>query len=133
MSTVSAIRISDLPSSSSRRERFPAEAATMTAPSGSVKESAQVRLNAGALSDDDAEREVERAARTDERAGQLQVRTRLDEEPAVRLAEAEHPKLVVPPADDPLVFGGELVGWRELGCGHICSNEHIRAEFVGRS
>ena len=133
MSTVSAIRISDLPSSSSRRERFPAEAATMTAPNGSVKESAKVRLNAGAWSDDDAEREVERAAGADERAGQLQVCAGLDEDPALLLAETEHPELVVPPADDPLIFGGELLGWRELGCGHTCSNEHIRAEFVGRS
>ena len=132
MSTMSAIRISDLPSSSCR-ESFPAEAATMTAPERSVKKVAQDRLEAGAGSDDDAEREVQRAAGADERAGQLQVRARLDEEPALLLTEAEEPELVVAPTGDPLVFGGELVGWRELGCGHTCSNEHIRAEFVGRS
>jgi hypothetical protein len=83
--------------------------------------------------DDDAQREVERAACADERASQLQVCAGLDEEPALLLAEAEEPELVVPPTGDPLIFGGELVGWRKLGCGHTCSNEHIRAEFVGRS
>ena len=129
---MSAIRISDLPSASYRGSS-PARAATITAPGGSVKELAQDRLNAGVRSDDDAEREVERAAGADEGAGQLQVCAGLDEDPALLLAETEHPELVVPPADDPLIFGGELLGWRELGCGHTCSNEHIRAEFVGRS
>jgi hypothetical protein len=105
----------------------------MTAPERSVKKVAQDRLKAGAWSDDDAEREVQRATGPDERAGQLQVRAGLDEEPALLFAEAEEPELVVAPTGDPLVFGGELVGWRELGCGHTCSNEHIRAEFVGRS
>ena len=83
-------------------------------------------------SDDDAESEVERAARTDERAGQLQVRAGLDEEPTLLLAEAEEPELVVAPAGNALILGRQLGGW-ELGCGHTCSNEHIRAEFVGRS
>lgn len=131
MSTVDAIRISDLPSSSGRGS--PAEAATMTAPEGSVKEVAQGRLKAGRRSDDDAEREVKRAAGADERAGQLQVRAGLDQEPAVLLAETEEPELVVPPTGDTPILGRERVGWRELGCGHTCSNEHIRAEFVGSS
>jgi hypothetical protein len=87
----------------------------------------------GVNSNDDAQREVQRAAGADERAGQLKVRARLDENPAVVLAEAEEPELVVAPARDALVLGGQLVGRWELGCGHNCSNEQIRAEFVGRS
>ena len=77
---------------------------------------------------------MQRAARADERPGQLEIRTRLDEEPALLFAEPERPELVVAPADDALILGGQLVGegW-ELGCGHNCSNEQIRAEFVGRS
>jgi hypothetical protein len=84
--------------------------------------------------DDDTKREVERTAGADERAGQLQVRARVDEEPAVLVAEAEEPELVIAPADDPLILVRQLVGglW-ELGCGHTCSNEQIRAWFVGRS
>jgi hypothetical protein len=105
----------------------------MTAPERSVKKVAQDRLKAGAWSDDDAEREVQRATGPDERAGQLQVRAGLDEEPALLFAEAEEPELVVAPAGDALILGGQLVGGWELGCGHTCSNEQIRAEFVGRS
>jgi len=76
---------------------------------------------------------VKRTAGADERARELQIRTGFHEEPAVLLPEAEKAELVIPPAGHPLILGGELVGWRELGCGHTCSNEHIRAEFVGRS
>jgi hypothetical protein len=67
-------------------------------------------------SNDDAEREMQRAACPDQRAGQLEVGAGLDEEPAVLLAEAEEPELVVPPARDTLVLGGQLVDRRELGC-----------------
>ena len=77
---------------------------------------------------------MERAAGPDQRAGQLQIRARVDEEPAVLITEAEQPELVVAPTDDALVLVRELVGGvRKLGCGHNCSNEQIRAEFVGRS
>ena len=77
---------------------------------------------------------MQRAARADERARQLEVGTRVDEEPRVLVAEAERPELVVAPADDALILGGQLVRRvRELGCGHNCSNEQIRTEFVGRS
>ena len=77
---------------------------------------------------------MQRAACADERAGELQVCARVDEEPAVLVPEAQRPELVVAPADDALILGGQLVGeGRELGCGHNCSNEQIRAEFVGRS
>ena len=77
---------------------------------------------------------MQRAARADERARQLEVGTRVDEEPRVLVAEAERPELVVAPADDALILGGQLVGegWK-LGWGHNCSNEQIRAQFVGRS
>ena len=132
MSTMDAIRISDLPSASCREES-PAEAATMTAREESVKKVAQDRLKAGPRSDDDAQREVEGAAGADERASQLQVRARLDEGPALLFVEAEEPELVVTPTGHPLVLGGKLVGWRKLGSGHTSSNEHIPAEFVGRT
>ena len=84
--------------------------------------------------DDDAQREVERAAGPDERASQLEIRARLDEEPAVLVSEPEQPELVVAPARDELILGGQLVGrvW-ELCCGHICSNDQIPVEFVDRT
>lgn len=93
------------------------------------------RVNHGARNalDDDAEREVQRAAGADERAGQLEIRARLDEEPGLVFVEAEEPELVIAPAGDALIFGGQLVGGWELGCGHNCSNEQIPAEFVFRS
>jgi len=77
---------------------------------------------------------MQRAARADERAGELQVCARVNEEPAVLVPEPQRPELVVAPTDDALILGGQLVGegW-ELGCGHNCSNEQIRAQFVGRS
>jgi hypothetical protein len=83
--------------------------------------------------DDDTEREVQRTAGADERTGQLEIRARLDEEPGFLFAEAEEAELVVAPARDPLVLGGQLVGGWELGCRHNCSNEQIPTEFVGRS
>ena len=61
---------------------------------------------------DDAEREVERAARTHEGARQLQVGARVDEHPGVLLAEAEEPELVEAPAHDALVLRGQLVRLR---------------------
>lgn len=103
----------------------------MTVPAGGVKEFAQDRLEAGGSSDDDAEREVVRAAGADERSGQLEIRARVDEQPAVLVAEAERAELVIPPSDHALILGGQLVRRvGKLGGGHICSNEQIRAEFV---
>lgn len=78
----------------------------MTAPARSVKECAQDRLKAGASSDDDAEREVEGTACADERSGQLEIRARVDEQPAVLVAESERAELVVAPAHDALILGG---------------------------
>ena len=70
--------------------------------------------------EDDAEREVERAARADERTGQLEVGARVDKQPGVLLAEAELPELVETPADDALILLGQLVrGVWVLGCGHV--------------
>ena len=59
-------------------------------------------LSRSVNSNDDAQREVQRTAGADQRAGQLEIRTGLDEQPAVLLAEAEEPELVVPPAHDAL-------------------------------
>ena len=92
----------------------------MPAPGGSVKKSAQERLKPRPRLDDDAQGEVQRAARADERAGQLEVCPRVDEQPAVLVAEAEKPELFETPADDALILDGQLVrGWWELGCGHV--------------
>ena len=92
-------------------------------------------LPVGAGLEDDAKREVERAAGADERAGQLEVGARVDEQPTVIRAEAEEAELVETPAGDALILHGQLVDrmcW-ELGWGHTCSNDEIRAEFVGSS
>lgn len=56
--------------------------------------------------EDDAQREMERAARADERTGQLEVGARVDEEPGVLFAEAELSELVETPADDALILVG---------------------------
>ena len=92
----------------------------MTAPGGSVKKSVQERLKPRTRLEDDAQREMQRAARTDERAGQLEIGSRVDEQPAILLAEAEKPELVVAPAGDALILGGQLAReWWELCCGHV--------------
>jgi hypothetical protein len=89
----------------------------MPAPGGSVKKSAQERLKPRTRLDDDAQGQVQRAACADERAGQLEVCARVDEQPAVLVAEAEKPELVETPAGDALILGGQLVReWWELGC-----------------
>lgn len=49
---------------------------------------------------------MERAARADERTGQLEVGVRIDEEPGVLIAKAELPELVETPADDALILRG---------------------------
>lgn len=77
---------------------------------------------------------MERTAGADERAGQLEVGARVDEEPGVLLVEAELPELVETPAGDPLILLGQLVGgvwvlWR----GHVSSDDQIPREFVGRT
>ena len=99
---------------------LPSGTGTMPAPGGSVKESAQERLKPQTRLEDDAEGEVQRAARADERAGQLEVGARVDEQPAVLVAEAQLAELVETPAGDALILDGQLVrGWWELGCGHV--------------
>lgn len=117
MSTVRAIRIADLPSTSCRGDA-PAEAATMTASEWSVKEFAQDRLKAGVRSDDDAKREVQRAARTDQRSRQLQVCARVDEHPRVLVTEPEAAELLEAPAHDALILERVLVGRWVLRCRH---------------
>ena len=88
------IRIDDLPS---RRAGVPRQgAATMTAPRGRVKN--------GVALDDDAQREVQRASGTDERARQLEVGARVDEHPGVLVTEPEAPELLEAPTHDALVL-----------------------------
>ena len=62
--------------------------------------------------DDDAEREVERAARADERARELQVGSGVHEEPRVLGFEAEEHELVEAPANDALILERSLEGLR---------------------
>ena len=62
--------------------------------------------------EDDAERQVERAPRTDERARELQVGAGVDEEPGVLVAEPEEPELVEAPAHDALILERSLEGLR---------------------
>jgi len=52
---------------------------------------------------------MQRASSGDERAGELEVGTRVDEEPGVLLAEAEDPELVETPRQDALILEGELL------------------------
>jgi len=114
---------------------LPSGTGTMPAPGGSVKKSAQERLKPRTRLDDDAQREVQRAARADERAGQLEVCPRVDEQPAVLVAEAEKPELVETPAGDALILGGQLVRERwELGCGHVpaLTNTYARSLLAVR-
>lgn len=56
--------------------------------------------------DDDTKREVQRAAGADERAGQLEIGSRVDEQPAILVAEAEKAELFETPADDALILLG---------------------------
>ena len=60
------------------------------------------------LLEDDAEREMERAAGAHERAGELEICARVDQEPGLFLAEAEEPELVEAPRGDALILGGQL-------------------------
>ena len=62
--------------------------------------------------EDDAERQVERTTRTDERARELQVGARVDEQPRVLVAEPEKPELVEAPAHDALILERSLEGLR---------------------
>ncbi len=66
----------------------------------------------GIVLEDDAEREVERAARADERTRELQVGSCVDEEPRVLGVEPEEPELVEAPAHDALILGRSLEGLR---------------------
>jgi len=108
---------SDLPSrraGTPQRERAPCQLPEGVSRNPLKNGSSRARL------EDDAQREVQRAARADERAGQLEIGPRVDEQPAVLGAEAEKPELVETPAGDALVFGGQLVReWWELCCGHV--------------
>ena len=76
--------------------------------------------------DGDAQGEVERTARSDERAGQLQIGARVDEHPRVLVAVAEKAELVEAPADDPLVLDGQLerLMW-------VLRRRHVHAETTG--
>ena len=76
--------------------------------------------------DDDAQREVERTGRTDERAGQLQIGARVDEHPRVLVAIPEEAELVEAPADDSLVLDGQLESlmW-------VLRRRHVQAETTG--
>jgi hypothetical protein len=106
----------------------------MTAPDGSVKKSAQGRLKPPAVLDDDAKRQMVRAARSDERARQLEIGTRVDKHPCVLVAEPEEPELLEPPAHDALILERGLIGLRwVLRRRHTCCNERNVPEFVGRT
>ena len=63
-------------------------------------------------SDDDAQREVQRATGADERPRQLQISTRVDEHPRVLVTEPEAPKLLEAPTHHALILERELErGW----------------------
>ena len=66
------------------------------------------RVNPRRLLEGDAKREMERAPGSDERACELQVGARIDEEPRVLVAEAEEPELLEAPADDALILERQL-------------------------
>src|SRR5262245_47077096 len=118
----------DLPSR--RAGRVPAEVATMTAPGGSVKKRARAALSVERALDDDTQREMERAAGSDERSRQLQVGSRVDEHPGVLVREAELAELLETPADDPLVLDRSVVRlWWMFRRRHTCSNERNPREF----
>ena len=88
----------------------------------SRRECQEIRSRAlqAATLEGDAEREVERAARADERARELEVGTRVDEEPRVLFAKPQLAELVEAPADHALILEGDLVCWGwVLGCGHV--------------
>jgi hypothetical protein len=62
---------------------------------------------------------VQRATRADERAYEVEVCARVDEEPGILLPEAERPELREPPLDDAAVLEGDLfVRWSLLGRGN---------------
>jgi hypothetical protein len=106
----------------------------MTAPEGSVKKSAQDLLKQRAALHDDAERQVMRTAGSDQRAGQLEIRSRVDEHPCVLVTEPEEPELLEPPAHDALILEGGSIGLRwVLRRRHTCCNERNAPEFVGRT
>ena len=73
---------------------------------------ARRRVKRGIVLEDDAEREVERAARADERARELQVGSGVDEEPRVLGVEPEEHELVEAPAHDALILERSLEGLR---------------------
>ena len=103
----------------------------MPALAESVKEAAQGRLKKAPALEDDAEREVQRATRTDERARELQVGSRVDEEPGVLVAEPEQTKLVEAPAHDALILERSLEGLRwVLRRRHTSFNEQTRSELL---
>ena len=82
------------------------QAVTLPAPGRRVNHGGRKGL------DDDAEREVKRAARADERARELQVGSGVDEDPRVLGFEAEEPELVEAPTDDALILERSLEGLR---------------------
>jgi hypothetical protein len=58
----------------------------------------------GVALDDDAQRQVQRASGTDERARQLEIGTRVHEHPRVLVTEAEESELLEAPAHDALIL-----------------------------
>ena len=103
----------------------------MPARAESVKEAAQGRLKKAPALEGDAKREVQWATRTDERARELQVGSRVDEEPRVLVAEPEQTKLVEAPAHDALILERPLEGLRwVLRRRHTSFNEQMRSELL---
>jgi hypothetical protein len=77
----------------------------------SSHEECQERLPVVGALDDDAQREMERAAGADQRARELEVGFRVHEHPRVLVGEPEEPELLEPPARDALILEGQLVRW----------------------
>jgi hypothetical protein len=93
----------------------------MPAPAESVKETAHGRLKKAPALEDDAEREVQRATRTDERACELQVGSGVDEQPRVLVTEPKEPELVETPGRDALILERSLEGlWWVFRRRHTC-------------
>jgi hypothetical protein len=77
---------------------------------------------------------MERAARAHERAGQLEVGARVDEQPGLFLAEAEASELIEAPGGDALILGGQLERGRWLvGGGHVLVERPPAPQVVGRT
>jgi hypothetical protein len=69
--------------------------------------------------DDDAQREIERAASADQGSRELEIGSRVHEHPRVLVGEPEEPELLEPPAHDALILEGQLVRWWVFRRRHI--------------